>query len=124
MAGRPTDLPSRRLEVGIARLLTAGTYLAVTLLAVGVVVLLAAGRSPLDGGPALSFGTLLANLAAGRPEGFLHLGLIAVIATPAARVAASLVGYALSGERAMAAVAAAILGVIALSIGLGIGTEG
>jgi hypothetical protein len=39
-------------------------------------------------------------------------------------VAASLVGYALSGERAMAAVAAAILGVIAVSIGLGIGTEG
>jgi uncharacterized membrane protein len=111
------------LELAIARLLTIGTYVAVALLAVGVALLLAAGRSPLEGGPALDASRLIGDIAAARPEGFLWLGLVAVIATPASRVAAALVGYAARGERAMVAVAAGILGIIILSILLGIGTE-
>ncbi|HYX11030.1 MAG TPA: DUF1634 domain-containing protein, partial [Candidatus Acidoferrum sp.] len=51
-----------------------------------------------------------------RPAGFLWLGLIAVVATPTARVAASLIGYARRGERAMAVVAVLILIVIAMSV--------
>jgi hypothetical protein len=46
-----------------------------------------------------------------------------VVATPSARVAAALVGYARSGERPMAVVAALILVVIALSVGLATGLE-
>lgn len=112
------------LERRVGRLITVGTYAAVALLAAGVVVLLAAGRSPLEGGPELEPGRLLADLAALRPEGFLWLGLLAVIATPAARVAVALVGYALRGERVMVLVSAAILAVIAASVALGIGAEG
>lgn len=112
------------LEQSIARLLTVGTWLAVALMSVGVLVLLATGRSPLEGGPPLDVVRLGEDVTALRPEGFLWLGLLTVMATPAARVTASLVGYVRGSERTMALVSAAILAVIALSIGLGIGTEG
>ena len=112
------------IDMTIGRLITVGTYVAVALLAVGVLALLAAGHSPLEGGPALDPATLPSDVITFRPEGFLWLGLLTVIAIPAARVTAALVAYVLSGERAMALVAAAILGVIALSVGLGMGLEG
>ncbi|HEV8488989.1 MAG TPA: DUF1634 domain-containing protein [Candidatus Limnocylindrales bacterium] len=112
------------LDVAIARLLTAGTYLSVALLGIGVGLMAAAGVSPLSGGPAFNPTNLLADLAALRPAGFLWLGLIAAIATPSARVAASLVGYLRRGERTMAGVALLILGVIALSILVATATEG
>ena len=111
------------LESGIARLLMVGTYASVALLAIGVVAMAIAGRSPRDASPPLDPGRLLGDVLALRPEGFLWLGLILVIATPSARVAASLVGYLRRGERAMAGVSAAILGIIVLSVILGYGTE-
>jgi uncharacterized membrane protein len=112
------------IDMTIGRLITVGTYVAVALLAIGVVLLLAAGHSPLEGGPPLDLAALPSDLLALRPEGFLWLGLLTVIAIPSARVGAALVAYAMSGERAMAVVSAAILGVIALSVGLGMGLEG
>jgi uncharacterized membrane protein len=90
---------------------------------VGVVGLLAAGRSPLEGGPPLDLGHIADDIAGLRPAGFLWLGLLAAIATPVARVAVALAGFARIGERGMAVVALLILGVIALSVGLAIGTE-
>jgi uncharacterized membrane protein len=116
--------PAGDLDRAIARLLTAGTYISVGLLAIGVALMAAAGRSPLAGGPAFDPNRLAADLAALRPEGFLWLGLIATIATPSARVAASFVGYLRRGERAMAGVSLLILGVIALSVVLARVTEG
>jgi uncharacterized membrane protein len=104
------------LEHLVGRLLTFGTYASVALLAVGVVALLAAGRSPLDGGPGFEPGSLVSDLVALRAEGFLWLGLVAVIATPSARVLLALVGYLQRRERDMALVAALILGVILLSV--------
>lgn len=118
---RPDDAD---LERSVGRLLTLGTYAAVALLAIGVAALLLAGRSPLEGGPPFDPGRLPADVAALRPEGFLWLGLLAVLATPAARVALSLAGYVRGRERFMAVVAASILGVILVSVLLAIGTEG
>jgi uncharacterized membrane protein len=112
------------IDIKIGRLITLGTYVAVALLAVGVILLLAAGHSPLEGGPPLDLATLPSDLLTLQPEGFLWLGLLTVIAIPSARVAAALVAYVRTGERAMAVVSAAILGVIALSIGLGMSLEG
>jgi len=122
-ARQPARDDASDLELTIARLLTVGTYVAITLLAIGVLVLLAAGRSPLEGGPRFDLGRIGSDLVSLRPEGVLWLGLVAVIATPAARVVAALAGFAIRGERAMVAVAAAILGIIALSIVLGMSTE-
>ncbi len=117
--------PARDLEAVIARVLTIGTVASVGLLALGVVAMVVAGRSPLEGGfPPLDLGRLPEDIAAARPEGFLWLGLLAVIATPTSRVLASLVGYVVEGERGMAIVALAILAVIASSVvlarGLGV----
>ena len=110
--------PSPALEGTIARILTVGTAVSVALLAAGVLVLIAGGTSPLAGGPAFDPGRLVADLVALRPEGFLWLGLVAVVATPTGRVLAALLGYARTGERAMAGVAALILVVIAASVAL------
>jgi uncharacterized membrane protein len=124
MRGTASAADATGVEQAIARLLAVGTYLAIALLAIGVVALLAAGRSPLDAQPVFDPGRLPSDLVALRPEGFLWLGLLAVIGTPAARVAAALVAWLRTHEWPMAAVGAAILGVILLSVALAAGTEG
>jgi uncharacterized membrane protein len=116
--GDPTDL-----QLAIARLLTIGTYASVALLTAGVIALIAAGRSPLDEAPGLDPGRLPADLLALRPEGFLWLGLLLVVATPAARVVATLVSYVRRGERTMAWVSIGILAVIALGIAFALVAE-
>jgi uncharacterized membrane protein len=110
-------VPARRsLEATIGRLLTLGTYVAVAFVAIGVVLMAIAGRSPLDAAPALSLGSIGDDIVALRPAGFLWVGLLAVLATPSARVIASLIGYARAGERGMVAVSALILLVVALGV--------
>ena len=119
----PTELAitADHLEQSIARLLTSGTYGSVALLVVGTAMMLAGGVQPLGGGPRFDVREIGDDLGHLRAAGFLWLGLIAVVATPAIRVVASLFGYLRRGERLMALVAALILAVIALSVGLAIG---
>jgi Protein of unknown function (DUF1634). len=114
---------SASLEHTIARVLTVGTYVSIGLLVIGLGLMLAAGLGP-SGGPLFDPARTLSDLVGLRPAGFLWLGLIVVVATPAARVGASLVGYARRGEPRMAIVAALILLVIFLSVALAIGLEG
>ncbi len=83
---------------------------------VGVVLMVAAGISPLVGGPPLDLGHLVADVAALAPSAFLWLGILAVIATPLSRVVAAAVGFARLGDRWMVGVAVAILVVIAIGI--------
>jgi len=115
-----TRTDDRRLEASIARLLTIGTYVSVAFIAIGVVALFATGVSPLDAAPAFDLGRLPGDLVALRPAGFLWLGIIGVIATPASRVAAALVGYARSGERPMMLVSVLVLIVIAVGVATGV----
>ncbi len=100
----------------IGRLLIAVTYVAVGLLSVGVVLLLAAGISPLAGGPPLDPARILADLGSLAPAAFLWLGILAVIATPISRVIVAAIGFARLGDRWMIAVSLGILAVIALAI--------
>jgi len=112
------------LEHTIARLLTWGTYLGVALLAIGVLGMLAVGISPLEPAwPPFDLGAIPGELLALRPIGFLWAGLLVVIATPPARVAAALFGYARSGQHTMAAISAAILVVIGAAVVLGAGLD-
>lgn len=112
----------RRLELLIARLLNVGALASVTLLAIGVVLLMLAGRSPLDAADqTIDFARIPADVLALRPEGFLWLGLLVVLATPASRVTASLIGFAATRDRAMALVSLGVLTVIALGIALSVG---
>ena len=104
------------LEPALARVLQAGTYLSVGLVAVGSVLLIVGGGSPLAGGPALSLSRLPTDVLALRPEGFLWLGILGVVLTPALRVTTALVGFWRRGERAMAIVAILILAVVGAGV--------
>lgn len=119
-----TVVPSLELERRVAGVLIGATYLSVALIGVGVVLMIAGGISPLDQALAFDPGRLIDDVLAGRPEGVLWLGLVAVIVTPSLRVAASLVGYLAEGERPMVLVSVGILGVIAASVLLAIGLGG
>ena len=80
LAGSSADV-AWRLESTISRLLVAGTYLAMGLIVVGVVLMLAAGIDPLAHGgvPPFELSAIPAEIAAGNPLGFLWLGLVAVL---------------------------------------------
>ena len=112
------------LDLTIARILTVGSYLSVALIAVGVALMAVNGRSPLDTAPPFDATAIVGDILAARPTGFLWLGLLILLATPATRVAASLIGYVRSGERQMIVVSVAILVVIfgGVVIGVVLGT--
>lgn len=112
MAGEPGGA----METTIARVLTIGTYASVGLIALGVVAMAAAGVDPLAPAPAFDAARIPGDLIALRPAGFLWLGILGVLATPASRVGASLVGYLRSGEREMVGVSVAILIVIVAGV--------
>lgn len=107
------------MEGRIARVLRLGTYLAIGLIAIGVILMLLTGRSPLDVAPALDPARLVADLMGLQPASFLWLGLIVVLLTPAARVAVSAMGYARVGDRSMAVIAGLVLIVILTGVLLG-----
>jgi uncharacterized membrane protein len=115
---------SAALDLAVARLLRAGILAAVALLAVGVVLMATSGRSPLDRPfPSFDLARIPSDIVALRPEGFLWLGLGAVILTPISRVTASLAGYVRGGDRSMALISIAILGVIAASIVISVAVQ-
>jgi uncharacterized membrane protein len=108
------------LEAGLAHVLQLGTYASVALIALGSVLLLAAGESPLAAGKPFDLAAIPADLAALRPEGFLWLGIVGVLATPALRVARALMGFARRGERRMVAISIGVLAVIAVGVIVGV----
>jgi uncharacterized membrane protein len=114
------DAVDRGLEGGIAQVLSIGTLASVVMLAIGGVLFLASGGSPMDPAPTFDLTRVPSELASLAPTGFLWLGLVVVVATPAARVAAGLVGYARTGERGMAIVALLVLIVIAAGVAAGL----
>jgi uncharacterized membrane protein len=83
----------------------------------------AAGIGPLDGGPALDPGSLIAGLVSLDPAAFLWLGLGIVIATPIIRVAATGIAYARQGQWTMVLVSGAILVVIAIGVAGALSSE-
>ena len=100
----------------IGRLLIAVTYVAVGLLAIGVVLMVAAGISPLSEGPPLDLATLGAQLLARDPAAFLWLGLMTVVAAPIGRVIVAAVAYARDGDWLMVGISLGILVVIAVGV--------
>jgi uncharacterized membrane protein len=124
VTGRPDPVGDRSFDRFLGRLLIAVTYVAVALLAVGVVLLIAAGISPLAGGPALDLDRLTADLVAVDPAAFLWLGILAVIATPLSRVVAAAIGFARLGDRWMVGIAIAILVVITIGIASSLAAAG
>jgi uncharacterized membrane protein len=109
------------IDARIARILAVGTRVAVALLAIGSILLVAGGTSPLaPDWPPLDPASLPADLLAFQPAAFLWLGLIVTIATPILRVVASTLSFGRAGEPRLAALGVAVLVVIALAVVAGL----
>jgi len=108
--------PRHDFDRTIGRILIWLTYVAVALLAVGVLLMLASGISPLDGAPPFDLAAIPADVAALQPVGFLWLGLLVMLIAPIARVVVAGVGYALDREWVMVLIAIAVLTVIAVGV--------
>jgi uncharacterized membrane protein len=116
---------SADVENVIARLLLGGSVVGIVLLSVGVVLMAVNGISPESTVfPVVDPGTMVSDIVALRPEGFLWAGIVILIATPIARVIGELITYTVRGDRVLALVAVAILGVIALSVVAALVVEG
>lgn len=124
--GTPASDAAFAIEATISRLLVAGTYLAIALVLVGVVGMLLGGVDPLARGerPAFDLGGIPAAIVALRPEGFLWLGLVAVLALPVGRVIVAGVGFLAARDRRLALVSLAVLLVITASVVAALGLEG
>ncbi len=112
------------MELSISQLLRAGLLLATALVVVGAVVFLAHhGAEPADyrifrGEPAdlRSVGGVLGLAAELRGRGLIQLGLLALLATPVARVAFSILAFAVQRDRFYVGVTLVVLGVLLWSL--------
>lgn len=101
----------------IARVLSVGVSASVLLLATGAVLLIGAGRSPLDQAwPPLDPSRVVGDVLALRPEGFLWFGLLTILATPSLRVMTAIAGFLATGERRMALLGAAVLAIVVMAV--------
>jgi uncharacterized membrane protein len=108
----------------VSTLLGAGTLAIVLAVAIGTLLVVVAGRTPVaEHGPTLDIARIPGDLVALRPDGWLWLGLLLTVTLPIARVVLALVGFVRSGERRLAVVSVATLSVLALSIAIALMTS-
>ena len=113
------------LEAAIGRLLIAGTWLAMALVLVGVMLMLMAGVDPLAHGaiPPFDPAQIPAELLALQPVGFLWAGIVIIIALPIGRVVVAGLAFAAARDLRLALVSSLVLLVVLVSIGAAIGLE-
>lgn len=115
------DAPARHVmdpvERTVRKVLIAGIAVSVALMAIGLVL----GALDGDGLPSgvVPLAHLASRLGDADPAAYLSLGLIVLIATPFVRVAASVVVFALEGDRRYTLITAVVLGIMCVSVVLG-----
>lgn len=113
---------AERFRTLVAGVLIVGVVLAATFVTLGMVTALLVGwTGSLSGAAAapanaIDFSQMGDNLAALRPVGFAQLGLVILLATPVARVAASVVAFLLEGDHLYTVITALVLTVLLTSI--------
>jgi uncharacterized membrane protein len=118
-ASAPGDLPPRVYAL-MAGVLRVGLVVSLVVLGVAAAVLVARSPASASGGwiatnplvRYLDLRALAAGLAHGTPEAYLTVGVFALVATPVVRVVTGLYAFAAHGERRMAVLAAAVLGLL------------
>ena len=112
-----------RFRTMVSLVLTVGVAISATLMGAGFLAALAVGWqgsliSGVSGVTAATtdFSNLLARLASLEPLAISQLGLLVLLATPVTRVAASVVGFALEGDRLYTAITLAVLAILLTSI--------
>jgi uncharacterized membrane protein len=125
-------MTDQRLEIMVGRLLRGGVLASALIVLAGGIWFLAeaAGSMPsyyhFHGVPdELSHvGAVLASLARPRAEAVIQLGLLLLIATPVARVALALVGFALERDFVYVIITLVVLAVLVYSMVLPFGSGG
>ena len=110
-------VPGASPSATLGRVLGVGAILSVGTVALSVVLILVQGT---HAGQGLTPEQIWHALRAGKAAGVAGCGLILLCATPLAREVVALVLFARRGERAIAALAALVLALVALSLGLGL----
>jgi uncharacterized membrane protein len=109
----------------VSLVLTVGVATSAALIGAGFAAALAVGwqGSLLGTAPApdalaavTTFSGLPARLASLEPLAISQLGLLVLLATPVARVAASVIGFALEGDRLYTAITLTVLAILLVSI--------
>lgn len=113
------NAPRDPASAAVSRILTVGVAASLSLMAAGLVLSLAHGGPLPDA--ATPLGGLAAGLGAGDPAALMSLGLLALLATPAARVAVLARQFARLREWIFVAVSLTVLGVLAASVLIGRG---
>lgn len=124
----PMNTPAApsRLNDWLARLMILGVWLAAGLCTLGLALSLARGESPpplkpFSGVDGLTTpAQILASAARVEPRGLMALGLLVLIATPVARVAFSLVTFAVERDKVYIAVTAIVLALLAVGLFTGL----
>ena len=126
MSGPTTGrLDPARFRLAISYVLTAGVTVSAILVGAGLLGawLFGWNASLLPGGAAAvpprdptDFSNLLGDLLALRPIALAQAGLLVLLATPVLRVVASVVGFALEGDRLYVAVSATVLAILLVSL--------
>lgn len=111
-----------RFRVVVSTVLIVGVSASALLIVAGFVGSLAVGwDGSLIGvgagiGQGTDFGWLGRNLIALRPIGMAQAGLVVLVATPVVRVAASVVGFALEGDRLYTGITLVVLTILLTSL--------
>jgi uncharacterized membrane protein len=112
-----------RFRTVVSAVLIVGVSLSAGLIAVGFAAALvfgwqgsAIGATPAPLAATTDFSNLAGRLAALQPLAVTQLGLLTLLATPVARVAASLVGFASEHDRLYTAITLAVLVILLGSI--------
>ncbi len=111
-----------RFRIVVSLVLLGGVSLSAALIATGFLAALAIGWEGSLVGAATAdaartdFASMPAALGALRPIGIAQLGLVVLLATPVLRVATSVVGFALEGDRLYVAITAIVLGILLTSV--------
>jgi uncharacterized membrane protein len=125
-AARARNDAADAIEAVIGRLLVAGTWLAMGLVLVGVLLMLAGGIDPLtrSGIPAFDPSRIPADLVALRPGGFLWAGIAIIVTLPVGRVVVAGLGFLAARDGRLALVSLLVLLVVVISIVAALGLEG
>ena len=116
-------MTAERFRAVVSTVLIVGVGVSAALIGVGFAAALAigwhgslVGAAHAMGSSTADFGGLPGRLYALEPAAIAQLGLVTLLATPVARVAASVVGFALERDRLYAAVTLAVLAILLTSI--------
>lgn len=117
--------PSRAVEKAVSVVLRTGVVVSAVIICLGLALLVAKGRltSEMRIDAALAYPSSLRALLAGLlvldPASVLALGLVALIATPFARVAVSIVAFAIERDWRYVVITSLVLAVLVMGLVVG-----